>query len=199
LFVANDLDSGSFIAVYALSASGNVAPIRTIQGALTTIRGPIGMAVDVVHNELLVANYKTASGGSITVFSRTASGNVAPIRTLQGALTTFNQPQGLALDLAHGEFIVANGFLGTTSSGNLLVFPRLASGNTAPSRQISGPSTALCNPLGMVLDLVNDQIVVANSHFSSSACAVSVSTYQRTAIDDAAPVRQIGPGPASWR
>jgi Lactonase, 7-bladed beta-propeller len=197
LYVANDVVGGSSITVYPLGANGNVAPVRTLQGALTGIEGPIGMAVDPVHDELIVASYRVAGDGTISVFPRTADGNVLPLRTIQGTLTGFNRPQGLALDLVHDEIVVANSYFSTSSPGNVLVFARSASGNVAPLRQISGPDTALCNPIGLVLDLVNGEIVTANSNFGTGACAQSVTTYTRTATDDATPVREIGPGPVS--
>jgi slime mold repeat-containing protein len=197
LYVANDVDSGPFVAVYSSGASGNVAPLRILQGELTGINGPAGMAVDLLHDELFIVNYKVADGGSITVFSRTASGNVAPLRTLQGSGTLFKDPQGIALDAAHDEIVVANSMFSTGNAGNLLVFSRLDSGNTAPSRQISGASTGLCNPIGLILDPVNDEIVVANSHFGSNGCAPSATAYSRTSSGDAAPNRQLGPGPSS--
>ncbi len=198
LYVANDLDAASSaVLVFPLGATGNVAPTRIIQGPLTTIVGPLGMALDLVHDELIVVNYKTAFGGSITVFHRTATGNVAPIRTIQGALTEFSSPQGVALDLAHDELLVANSRFSTALPGDVLVFPRSASGDTAPVRQITGPSTGLCNPIGLVLDAVNDELVVANSGFASTQCTPSVTTYARAASGDAAPIRKLGPGPLS--
>ena len=42
--------------VYARTASGNAAPLRTIQGAATGLSGPISVAVDLDHDELAVAN-----------------------------------------------------------------------------------------------------------------------------------------------
>ncbi len=197
LYVANDVSGASSITVYDLGANGNVAPLRTLQGALTGIDGPVGLAVDTVNDELFVVNYKTANGGSITVFPRAASGNVAPSRTLQGGSTLLQDPQGMVLDLAHDEFYVANSRFSTALAGDVLVFARTASGNTAPTRQIIGPSTGLCTPIGAFLDATHDELVVANSHFGSNACAQSVTTYPRTATGDAAPSRLIGPGPVS--
>jgi len=198
LYVANDLGVGtSSITVFALAANGNVAPLRVIQGPQTGLAGPLGLGLDLVHDELFVVNYKTLAGGSITVFPRTASGNVRPLRTLQGDNTGFNNPQGIALDLVRDEMIVANSFFATVSPGNVLVFPRAASGNVRPVRQLSGPDTSLCNPIGLAYDRVNDVLVVANSHASSATCDGSITTFSRTAHDDAAPQRQIGPGPRS--
>ena len=197
LYVANDVPANSFITVYPLGANGNVAPLRVLQGPATGLDGPIGISVDLVNNEILVSSYRAADAGSIAVFPRTASGNVAPIRLIQGPNTGFNRPQRLALDLANDEIIVANSAFDTASPGNLLVFNRLASGNVSPKRQVAGPNTALCNPVGLVLDAVNDTIVVSNSQVGTSGCSVSVATYARTASGDAAPISKIGPGPLS--
>ncbi len=195
LYVANDITDASFITVFDLSASGNTAPLRVLQGPQTGINGPIGMALDLVHDELFVVNYKVANGGSIAVFPRTASGNTAPLRTVQGPSTGFNNAQSIALDLAHDEMIVSDSFFDTASPGSLVVFPRSASGDTAPVRQVSGPDTGLCNPIGIVLDRVNNEIVAANSHASSAVCDRSVTTFDRSASGDSVPKRRIGPGP----
>ena len=40
-----------------------------------------GAAVDLVNNELIVGN---SGNDSVTVYSRTASGNTAPLRTISG-------------------------------------------------------------------------------------------------------------------
>jgi hypothetical protein len=195
LYVANDIDMNAPILVFPLSANGNVAPIRVLQGPLTTLRGPMGLALDLVHNELIVVSYKVDDEGSITTFPRTASGNVAPTRTIQGPLTGFDHPQALALDLVHNELIVANSFFNNTLSlGGLLVFPRTATGNVAPVRQITGTNTGLCNPIGMTLDRVHDELYVTNAA-ANSACQPSVVVFSRSASGNATPLRTIGPGP----
>jgi hypothetical protein len=195
LYVANDVDVNAPILVFPLNANGNVAPSRVLQGPLTTLRGPIGLALDLVHNELIVVSYKTDDEGSITTFPRTASGNVAPIRTIQGTLTTFDHPQAVVLDLVHNELIVANSFFNNTVSlGGLLVFPRTANGNVAPIRQITGANTGLCNPIGMTLDRVHDELFVTNAA-ANPACQPSVVVFSRSASGNATPLRKIGPGP----
>src|SRR6266496_2907899 len=79
LFVTNQ---GGSVTVYARTANGDVAPLRTISGAATGLNGPFGLAVDTVNNELAVANIGNAAPYSITVYARTANGNVAPLRTI---------------------------------------------------------------------------------------------------------------------
>jgi len=61
--------------------------------------------VDTANNELLVVNQVT---NSVTVYARTASGNVAPLRTLSGAATGLSNPIGLAVDTVNNELAVGN-------------------------------------------------------------------------------------------
>src|SRR3990172_1263225 len=70
IFVANR-DANS-VTVYARTANGNVAPMRTLSGAATGLNQPLGLVVDTVNGELLVANF---GGKSITVYTRGAGGN----------------------------------------------------------------------------------------------------------------------------
>jgi hypothetical protein len=94
--------------------------------------------VDRGNNELFVAN---SGAASVTVYRRRASGNTAPLRTLQGAATGLNGTFGMAVDAVNGEIVVVN-----DSNSSITVYPRTASGNTAPLRTIAGPVTGLSAP-----------------------------------------------------
>ena len=59
------------ITVYARTANGDVAPLRTIQGSNTRLSLPLGIYVDTEHGEIYVAN---DGGHSVLVFGRTADG-----------------------------------------------------------------------------------------------------------------------------
>ncbi len=67
LFVTNF--GGASVTVYARTAGGDVAPLRTLTGP----NFPRGVAVDPVHNEIVAANI---GDSSVTVFARTASGTI---------------------------------------------------------------------------------------------------------------------------
>jgi hypothetical protein len=54
----------------------------------------------------------------------------------------------------------------------------------------------LCNPFGIAVDYLRDEIVVANTNFGGGQCAQSVTTYARTADGDTPPIRTIA-GPLS--
>ncbi|MEO8842259.1 MAG: Ig-like domain-containing protein [Kofleriaceae bacterium] len=112
---------------FPANATGNVAPVRSIRGALTTLSEPRGLAV--VGNELFVADQGT---GSIDVFAIDATGNVAPLRRINGTLTTLSAPSQIAVN--DTEIFIGD------QSTSVRVFPKSGNGNVAPSRTISGPS-----------------------------------------------------------
>lgn len=152
LFVSNS--NSNAITVYARTAAGNTPPIRVLTGAATGLSSPSGIAVDLVNDELYVANLTSLS---VTVYPRTASGNTAPLRTVSGSLTTLDGPRGISVDPANGEFSVVN-----RSGFSVTTWARTATGNVAPLRAIR-TVMGLSNPWGGLIDLVNDEIAVANN------------------------------------
>lgn len=164
--------------------------VRAIVGPATGLADPHGLFIDNVNNEVIAVNEGHTGGGlaapSITVHSRTASGNVAPLRTISGALTGLDQPKGLHVDLTNNEIAVAN-----SGTNSIAVYSRTASGNVAPVRTISGLSTGLSKPASVFIDSVNNEIVVTNwgGH--------TVTAYPRTANGNVAPLRTITSGTAT--
>ena len=117
----------------------------------------MGVAVDEVNNEIVVANN---GDNSILVFPRTATGDVAPRRAIRGPLTGIKGPMGVAL--AKDEIYVAN-----FGDHTALVFPRLAGGNVRPRRVIrnapAGKETSgFGNPYSVAYDTKRREILVPN-------------------------------------
>lgn len=127
IYIAN----ANNILIHERTASGNVAPVRTISGALTGLSTAHGIFVDTVNNEIFIAN---SDNDSITVYSKTASGNVAPLRTIMGASTVLSAPIALAVDTVNNEIIVANANNGSVLYPHISVYARTANGNAAPLR-----------------------------------------------------------------
>lgn len=145
------------ITVYSRTASGNVAPLRRVQGPRTGLSLPQHIHVDAANNEMAIAN---GGAHSISVFARDADGDAAPLRTIAGALTGLKDPTGVFIDAVHDEILV-------TSWGNhtIRVYPRTADGDVAPLRVIAaggGPQLGIGNPGSMAIDLVNDEFAVTN-------------------------------------
>ena len=121
---------------------------------------------------------------SITVYSRTASGDAAPVRVIEGPKTQLNWPSGIVVDPEHDELFVAN-----DSGNSILVFRASASGDAEPIRVLQGPKSLIQNPTGVYLDSENDELWVAN--FGNHTATV----YNRTAAGDTAPLRVIRSAP----
>src|SRR5262245_35796720 len=86
--------SGNRVSVYGRFASGSAPPLRVLQGAATGLLAPIGLAIDLTHDELIVLN----GDASVTVYARTASGNTPPLRTLAVPVTGLSSlSNGLAV------------------------------------------------------------------------------------------------------
>jgi DNA-binding beta-propeller fold protein YncE len=147
----------SSVTVYDGDANGDVAPLRTIQGPATRLDWPMGVAVDEVNNEIVVANN---GDNSVLIFPRTASGDVQPRRVIRGPLTGIKGPMGVAI--AKEELWVAN-----FGDHTALVFPRLAAGNVAPGRILrnapAGKETSgFGNPYAVAYDTKRREVLVPN-------------------------------------
>ena len=115
------------IDVFAPGATGNVAPLRRITGAVS---GPADVAVDA-NGDVYSSNF---GNDTITEYAPGASGAATPIRAIGGSNTGLceNDDMSLAPD---GTLYVGN-FCGT----GILVFAPGASGNVAPIRTITSVS-----------------------------------------------------------
>ncbi|HEY7338607.1 MAG TPA: hypothetical protein VH639_27210 [Bryobacteraceae bacterium] len=171
------------VQVYDLNANyPNDTPKRTIVGSATGLIHCTGMALDILRQELYVAN---DDGSTITVFSRTSNGNATPLRTIAGPATQLNGPTAVTLDLIHDEIVVVNKVNGGGGAGLIATFQRASNGNVTPLRSIGGPSTGFNLPVGMDLDIFRDEIVVANAYSNS------VLVFPRTGTGDLSPSRTL--------
>ena len=147
------------ILIYRRTDSGDVAPVRVIHGSKTGLSRPMGVAFDTKNDELWVTN---SHDHSSLVFSRTASGNAAPLRVLRGASTEspvvgFGNPGALAYDSKRSEIIVPN----CVSDPSIMIFSKMADGDTGPIRVIEGQRTKLSRTMhGIVYDAIHDEIIV---------------------------------------
>ena len=155
--------SGAFhpssITVHAADANGDVPPLRTIEGDLTGLNWPMGLDVDLVHNEIALANY---GDSSVRVFRRGYSGNVQPVRVIRGAATQIVGPVSVAIDTKNDEIWVAN-----YGDHTAVVFARTASGNVKPKRivrnaPVNAPTCGFTNASAAAYDSKRDAILVPN-------------------------------------
>jgi hypothetical protein len=151
--------------------NGPQAPIRTISGPLTQLREPHGLWIDETRDILYVANRLPSSGpySAVVAFSNasTVTGNVAPGRSISGALTMLDQPFNVFVDEVRDYLYIANAN-GADANRGIVIYHNasLANGNQAPDRQIAGNLTPFYSTHPTVhnvfLDLVRDHMYVAN-------------------------------------
>ena len=86
--VVGSFDPISTARVFAPTAQGDVAPIRTVGGPLTQLQNATSFALDGTRSELYIGDF---AGQAIRVFDVRASGDRAATRTI----TVRNQGPGL--------------------------------------------------------------------------------------------------------
>jgi DNA-binding beta-propeller fold protein YncE len=175
------------VVVYNKIAEGDADPIRLLQGDNTHLEDPHGIAVDTKNNWIFVSNHGSvhdvrpdpnepierenwpldrdravpgtgrSEPPSISVYSRTASGDMRPLRVIEGPRTQLNWPAALAVNMERGELYVAN-----DADNSVLVFRATDQGDVAPTRVIRGPQTGLKNPTGLFLDTTNGELWVSS-------------------------------------
>jgi hypothetical protein len=135
LFVSNYGGEGvsPSIRIFEAGATSDTAPVRKIEGALTTLGSPNQMTVQ--GSELFVADGSRA----VLVFDVEANGNVAPIRTIKGSSTTFTSFNPVGILVRGTDLFV------TDQTRGLLVFPVAGSGDIAPTRR--GPALTFAQQL----------------------------------------------------
>lgn len=169
---------------YAPGASGDAAPIATIQGPQTGLNAPDNATIDSTGH-IWVANYGT--DGSVTEYATDASGDAKPIRTIEGPDTQLFYPSDVVLDAA-GHIFVSNDM-------SIVEYGPDASGNAKPIASIHGPHTGLNGAAGLTIGR-DGQIYAANfgyypGYVWPGPSYGSVTVYRRGANGDASPIREI--------
>lgn len=179
--IAISVQQSNALSFYKRGAAGTAAPIRTIRGLATELEDPHGVYFDELHNEVVTANhgswtqirpysphdpqttdvgeYKSGAfhPSAITFHAGDATGDVPPLRTIEGDLTGLNWPMGIDVDLTRDEIAVAN-----YGDSSVRVFRRGDRGNAQAVRVIRGAATQIVGPVSVAIDTKNDEIWVAN-------------------------------------
>ncbi len=192
------IQSRNSISVYRKQADGGEQPLRTIEGSDVQLEDPHGLALDTTNRLIFVSNFGNGLVGtsarsgrygkfeppSITVYPMDASGNVAPVRIIEGPSTLMNWPAHMAFHEERQELFVAN-----DADNSILVFSASAEGNAAPIRVIQGPNTGIQHPPGIALDSILGELYVA------SMGTPSVTVFPVTANGNVSPLRTIRGAP----
>ena len=154
VYVTNGANSA--VSSFALTASGNAAPLSAITGAATGLNGTTAVAIDV-SGRVYVAS---AGTNEIAEFASGTTGNVAPSSVITGNATGLSYPDALAID-STGRLYVAN-----HSANSVTVYAAGASGNAAPVATITGSGTGLSGPAALTIDSAGNLWVANNANSS---------------------------------
>jgi hypothetical protein len=156
VYVANLGDHS--ILGFAIDANGQVAtrPTRVIQGLSTGLHNPFDVVTDS-GERIYVANLgdPPGTGSSVTVYSSTASGNAAPIRTLglfrSPLLPSVQKATSVIIRPRPEAVLVADQPEPTPGQGQIMEFSTTV-GQDDVIRIIRGNATELESPAGIGLD-----------------------------------------------
>ncbi len=153
------------IGMFADIANGNVAPLRAIvPGAANPIATASFIEFESGENVLYVADFW---GKAIRVYDARASGEVAPLRTMDSPF--LGQVRAVRIDRAHDEMVAI------ASTCCIYTWPRLADGSSVNTiRRIpwggnNVSASQLNNPASLALNRRRGEIVVGDYENDSDA------------------------------
>ena len=164
------------ILVYPREANGNVAPIRVLKGPKTRMDAR-ALAVDPLHNLLVVGGARKGEGTRLWIFDRSAEGDVAPKAIIGGpksGLLTLGGP--FALYPPKEEIIATvregNGELGVSeemASDQCYVgiWSTRDNGDVPPRFVVGGPKGVLQMVRGVAVDAKHKSLIVSDKRLNA--------------------------------
>ena len=147
------------------AANGNEPPIRVIMGPKTQLTSENQLSIDPVNNEILIYGM-----GKVSVFDRTAIGDVAPKRILQTGANN------VEVDPVHNLLIISRG-------NSIQIFDRTAEGTAKPKAVINVGDAVIKSGTGMALYPPTGAIVLTMSGIAEGGGEVGGSTPDALASD----------------
>jgi hypothetical protein len=177
------VDSGDdAVLVFNRTANGDVPPLRRLGGPKTRIRNIYGMAVDTIHNLIIVANRVEVAGtreseDGILIFDRTAEGDVPPKAVIAGPKTGIIKIRQVVVDDERGQIFatIKNNFenyewkderpspWNPDKTGFIGVWSINDNGDVPPRGVIKGPATGLVWPAGVAINPANHEVYTIDS------------------------------------
>ena len=167
--------NGDSILVFPREANGDVAPLRIIQGPDTQLQATRAIAVDPIHNLIIIGDFGGSTGrdegrGNLAIFGRTDNGNVKPRAVIKGPNTGLTSISQIQVSAAKGWIVVTHPsdqsepepegiFVGIWSIND--------NGDVPPHWMIGGPKSQLKKPRGVALNPKDKELIVADMRLNA--------------------------------
>lgn len=158
---------GSRVVVFDGRAQGDVAPKRVL-GPIPGLGASI-VDIDPVHNLLVVGGSAGGRGARFQIFDRTASGNVKPLRVIQGPNTGLQRLQGpMAVQPTRGLIIAGVRTMEELGGPDNFVgvWDIFAEGDAPPLYRIGGPNITLQQVRGVTLNPKHKELIVSDKRIN---------------------------------
>jgi hypothetical protein len=183
---------------WSATQTGNVAPERSIPGysqianSLSPVIVANQVAIDASDNLYIAPLGAPPLPPAVVIYGSTATGNVAPARTVEGTGVV----SGVTVDSAGNIYTtgenctVGTGTITSTCAGIISEYPANATVNTAPTRTISGSATQLGSLYGIKVDGAGNIFVVSvtTTSYFYAPIIPAVLKFSSTASGNVAPI-----------
>jgi 6-phosphogluconolactonase (cycloisomerase 2 family) len=181
-FTCPDISGSPKVLAFATNwLSGNTAPIKTLIGNRTRLKGGINLAFE--RSGAMFATGGSADSGRVIQFAANwASGNMAPVSILDSLAAT-----GIAFDQM-GRMYVAD-----QPRDSILVYAaNWADDQAQPIKILSGANTGLSSPFDISFDNVGNMYVANSQGYGYGGIPNSVTVYASDwASGDTAPIKTL--------
>jgi len=174
--------TGDTVLVFPRDANGDVAPIRVIQGPHTRFRSAEAIAVDPIHNVLVVGGTigspppPRGSGGAtnavngLLIFDRTADGDTPAKATIGGSKSGIVRIQQMQVYAPKGWIVATQPGLVNEQAPQdtwIGVWSINDNGDLPPRWKLGGPKSRMIKPRGVAIDPKHKELIVADMRLNA--------------------------------
>jgi len=167
--------TGDSVLVFPREARGNVAPIRILRSDDVELEAD-AVAIDPIHDLLIVAGGRGVGKAQIAIFNRSDQGNVKPLAVISGPKTRLTSPRNVQVNPVQGWILVTQDGIQPLSfdsdeEASLASFVGVWSihdnGDVEPRWTIGGPYGMLKKPRGIAIDHRNQTVLVSDKRLNA--------------------------------
>lgn len=159
------------ILVFPRDGNGDVPPVRVLSGPDTKLNRAASVAVDPVHN-LMIVGAGPIGSMRLLIYNRTDNGNAKPLAVIEGPSTGLLMVAQLQVYSPKGWIVVAQQGKDPSIPEPGKVFVGVWSihdnGDVPPRWKIGGPKSTLMKPRGVALNPRNKELIVADMSLNSA-------------------------------